>query len=346
MKTERKRTLYELDVSGLRRLAREAGEPDFRAKQLSNFLYVHLISDPEKMGNLPKNFRAFVKERFPVSSVKEKESHRSADGTEKLLLELSDGESVEMAVIPSEERMTFCLSTQVGCPVSCRFCASGANGLKRNLSCGEIIDELLAGVRHNENRLPDNIVFMGIGEGLMNFDELSVTLERLTGAEYFNMSPRRITVSTSGFVPGMRRFAALEKEYTLAVSLHAADDETRAQIIPGRVRYPIAEIMAAADEYRLRAGRMVTIEYTLLDSVNDRDSDAAALAELAKRHHAKINLIPMNSVFCEYRRPGKERIRRFFDIVKDAGAHVTLRRERGSDVNGACGQLWAGKRKA
>ncbi len=336
---EAEQSLYEFDSAGLRELAVSAGEPAFRAKQLLNYLYINKISDPEKMLSLPKGFRTFLKENFTVLSVNEKEVLQSSDGTEKLLLELHDGECVEMALIPAGGRMTFCLSTQVGCPVGCCFCASGANGLVRNLSCGEIVGEFLTGVKRNGGKLPDNIVFMGIGEGLMNFGALSATLTRLTGREYFNMSPRRITVSTSGFVPGMLKFAELGREYTLAISLHAADDQTRAKIIPDKVRYPISEIMAAADNYNERVGRMVTFEYTLLDGVNDRDSDAIALAELAKKHHAKVNLIPMNAVFRDYRRPGRDKIRRFFEILERSGAHVTLRRERGSDINGACGQL-------
>ena len=311
----------------------------FRANQIAEWLYRHDVLNPMEMKNLPLPLRGALAADFlaPGSSIAE--SAPAPDGTEKLLIRLHDGETVEMVLIPGrEERLTFCLSTQVGCPVGCLFCASGRDGLIRNLAAGEILEEFLLG-SSRAGRRPDSIVFMGIGEGLMNFHELSKALHVLTSPDYIGMSPRRITVSTSGYVPGMLKFAELGKEFTLAISLHAPDDETRARIIPDKVRYPIAEIMAAADRYLETAGRMVTIEYTLLAGVNDSHEAAVKLARLARTHHAKVNLIPYNATGSRFQRPARETIEAFEKTIFDAGAHVTLRTERGSESSAACGQL-------
>ncbi len=323
----------------LRQWAAEQGESAFRGGQTADWIYKKCVISPEAMRNLPKQFREKSAAAFhaPGSSIAERIA--ADDGTEKLLLRLADGEMIEMVLIPgSDGRLTFCLSTQVGCPVRCRFCASGRDGLIRNLAAGEILEEFLLGIQ-TAGRRPDNLVFMGIGEGLLNFEELSKALDALTDPARFGMSPRRITVSTSGYLPGMKRFAELKREFTLAISLHAADDETRAKLIPDPLRYPVADILAEADRYLESAGRMVTLEYTMLRGINDRRSDAEHLAELAIRHHAKINLIPYNETGGEFTRPAKETIRNFEKIIQDAGAHVTVRTERGAKSAAACGQL-------
>ena len=313
--------------------------PKFRAKQIKQWITAQFTAVPEEMRNLPSVLRNKLAEDFFAPSMKVKEIFSSSDDVEKFLLELHDGEHIEMALLPAADgRITFCLSTQVGCPVGCRFCASGQNGLKRNLTAGEIIEEFLLGCRHI-GRKCDNIVFMGIGEGLLNCNELFPALEMLISEEGFDLSPRRITVSTSGYVPGMIRFAELQKEFNLAVSLHAPDEGTRAKIIPDALRFPMAEILDAVDLYREKAGRMVTLEYTLLAGINDSDAQAEALGRLAYAHHAKVNLIPFNATGTSFRRPGRERIESFERAVASTGAVVTRRIERGSGKNAACGQL-------
>ena len=322
----------------LTRFAAECGQPRFRAAQLGDWIFGKHIATPDQMTNLPAAFRQALQEHFLAPASHVAAADRSEDGTEKLLLRLYDGESVEMVLIPSEERMTFCLSTQVGCPVRCRFCASGADGLRRNLLCGEIIEEFTSGIAR-AGQVPDNLVFMGIGEGLLNFEELSKALLLLTAPEGYGLSPRRITVSTSGIVPGIAKLAALGKEFTLAISLHAVNDELRSRLIPDFCRYPVAEILRAVDDYRETTGRMPTFEYTLLDGVNDSLTDAAELGRLSRRHHAKINLIPYNPTGSEFRRPSRERIRDFARAVERSGGKVTVRKERGSEGTAACGQL-------
>ena len=209
---------------------------------------------------------------------------------------------------------------------------------KVNLITGEILEEFLLGCGHLGRRC-DNIVFMGIGEGLLNCNELFPALEMLSSQSGFCFAPRRITVSTSGYIPGMQKFADLQKEYTLAVSLHAPDEETRAKIIPDPLRFPIKDILSAVDTSREKAGRMVTLEYTLLAGINDSDAQAEALGRLAFAHHAKVNLIPYNSTGNDFRRPSRERIESFEKHALATGAVVTRRMERGSGKNAACGQL-------
>ncbi|MCQ2378873.1 MAG: 23S rRNA (adenine(2503)-C(2))-methyltransferase RlmN [Victivallaceae bacterium] len=316
------------------------GLPAFRARQIVGWLREKLVFEPEKMGNLPVSLRRELADFFhaPASRVAEKVA--ASDGTVKLRILLADGESVETVLIPTPDRLTFCLSTQVGCPVGCRFCASGEFGLTRNLRCGEILEEFLLSARE-AGRKPDNVVFMGIGEGLLNFDEFARALEILSAPapDGFGFAPRRITVSTSGFVPGMLRFAGLKKEYNLAVSLHAVDDATRAVLIPDPLRYPVKEILAAADSYRDASGRQYTIEYTLVAGVNDSPEAARALGKMASEHHAKINLIPLNRARGDFRRPDRRTIESFEKEVAATGARVTRRAERGLKRGAACGQL-------
>tara|TARA_B100000609_G_C17207019_1_gene431554 strand:+ start:350 stop:1390 length:1041 start_codon:yes stop_codon:yes gene_type:complete len=331
-----------LCVSGLKQMqvaVKEAGMPAFRAKQLHEWVYDKWVLDPEQMLNLPKAFRQYLTESFKCCSSSVEQVSGSPDGTEKMLLRLEDNEAVEMVIIRAPERITFCLSTQVGCPVRCRFCASGADGLVRNLETYEIIEQMFHGI-HKAGRKPDNLVFMGIGEGLLNFNNLRDALLLLT--EEYGFAQRRITVSTSGYVPGMYKLAALDRQFELAVSLHAPNDTMRAKLIPDAVRYSVAEILEATDHYREKTGRMPTFEYTLIDGINDSTEAATELAVLAKKHRAKINLIPYNETpDNDFKRPSQSAIKRFSGILEKKGIPVTCRIEKGSAADAACGQLRA-----
>ena len=318
--------------------------PKFRVKQLCNWLYAQNEINPDNMLNLPQNMRDAIKRDFHAPGSTVSDILSSSDGVEKLLLQLHDGECIEMVVIPADDRLTFCLSTQVGCPVGCYFCASGKNGFTRNLAAGEILEEFMLGVKRAG--FPDNLVFMGIGEGLLNFDELASALAVLSSPDGFGMSPRRITVSTSGFVPGMQKFAQLKREYNLAVSLHAVTDEIRAKLIPANVRYSIAEILKAADLCRDANNRQYTIEYTMIAGINDDLDSARKLADMAINHHAKINLIPYNATDGMFRRPERSVIEAFENEIKSAGARVTRRVERGTKESAACGQLRISRMKS
>ena len=327
------------NLEELKNYCREHNFPAFRANQIDSWLHTHCVVDPDMMKNLPADLKAALKQDFHAPGSRIAEISTSPDQVEKLLLKLHDNEYIEMVAIPSEKRLTFCLSTQVGCPVGCLFCASGRNGLTRNLSAGEMLEEFCIGTLRAGR--PDNLVFMGIGEGLLNFDNLAVTLNTLV--DQFKFSPRRITVSTSGFVPGMKKFAALKREFNLAVSLHAPDDNTRSKLIPPKLRYPVAEIIAAADEIAKANNRQYTLEYTLIAGINDSPEHAEKLGRLAFAHHAKINLIPYNETGGAFRRPPARVIDDFENTILNTGARVTRRIERGSTETAACGQLRAAK---
>lgn len=318
-------------------------EPLYRGKQILDWIYSKRVIKTEDMKNIPKELRQKIEENFICgSSVIEKE-HVSSDGTVKFLIKLMDGETIESVIIPSPERYTFCLSTQVGCPVQCHFCASGKNGLTRNLQAGEIVEEFFHCCSKIQ-KLPDNLVFMGIGEGLMNFQNLSRAIEIIT--EDIGLSCRRITVSTSGFPPGIRKLADMGKQVNLAISLHAADEETRAKLIPEKSRYRIKDILDAGRYFREQTGRILTFEYILIKDINDSQDDCVRLAHLARECGAKVNLIPYNETGNrKFTRPSKEVIKNFESRLLQNGIKVTTRVEKGSDSNAACGQLRASSKE-
>ncbi len=326
------------DKEQLELFLREQNQPAFRAAQIMDWVYHKRVFDPAMMKNLPGPLRLALAENFLCSSMRVKDTLEAEDGTVKLLLGLHDGETIEAVIIPAPGRHTFCLSTQVGCPVQCRFCASGADGLVRNLHAGEIIEQFNC-CCSRLGTLPDNIVFMGIGEGLLNFDNLTRALDLICSPDGFGMAARRITVSTSGWVPGIRKLADMERQWTLAVSLHAPDDTTRAQLIPDKMRYPIDEILAACDYYREKSGRMVTFEYTLIHGINDSREHANKLAAIAATHHAKVNIIPYNQTSPEFKRPTDRAIKAFEEVLLNRKIQVTVRVEKGAKVAAACGQL-------
>jgi len=327
-------------VAGLQEFLASIGEKPFRAKQIQDWLYGKCEFDPEKMLNLPLPLRSKLKEAAGAPRSKVIESQAGSGGTEKLLIELEDKEIIEMVLIPAPERMTFCLSTQVGCPVRCRFCASGAHGLVRNLRSDEILEEFYHGVRAHGS-LPENIVFMGIGEGLLNWKNLQHALTVLTepAPGGFGMSPRRITVSTSGYLPGMEEFAAWGKPFNLAISLHAVDDVTRAELIPDHCRYPVKDILESCRRCCEATGRMATFEYTLVDGINDDPAMGRTLGRIARDLHAKVNLIACNPVNDEFKRPPEKRLKEFQAAVSEYATTVTMRIEKGTSSASACGQL-------
>ncbi len=313
-------------------------ESAFRAGQIAGWIFNNWTLDPFEMGNLPEGLRLKLSESFSCATVKVLNSRSSLDGTTKLLLGLRDRQSVESVIIPHGSRTTFCLSSQVGCPVGCRFCASGAAGLTRNLHAGEIVEQLLACCRQHGAR-PDNIVFMGVGEPLMNLDNLLGALDTICDNARFDFAQRRITISTSGWAKGIRYLAEQRRQFNLAVSLHGPDVNTRKILIP-KCRRPLREILDACEHYRSMTGRMVTFEYALIDGVNSSLEQAAALAGLAKKSQAKVNLIPLNPVpSLPFKPPTRDKARKFMAILEKRGVQVTMRSEKGSSVAAACGQL-------
>lgn len=348
-KTEEKKQKVYLNTQSdgeLRTWLKNNDFPEYRADQVFNWIFDKWVTDPREMINIPMPLRTLLADQFRCNEIKVIDCRHSEDGTRKLLLALADGETIESVIIPTEdeERLTFCLSSQVGCAVRCRFCASGTEGLVRNLHAGEIIEQLLLCCRE-AGRKPDNLVFMGVGEPMMNIGNMLKALDLISDTERFAMSQRRITVSTSGWTKGIKILAQTGKQYNLAVSLHAPDDATRAKLIPGKNRQSINDIMDACTFYREKTGRMVTFEYTLIAGLNSSANHAEKLAKLAKENRAKINLIPFNQVAGSgFRVPDEMEIRRFQKILMIHGAQVTRRVKKGNSVNAACGQLRAGKR--
>jgi len=336
---------------------KEAGQPAFRAKQVLHWLYKKRESDPDNWTNLPAPLRQWVRDTFTLLPAKFVLAKASGDTTDKLLLELEDRSLVETVIIraPQEgvgqdsSRKTICISTQVGCAYGCRFCASGLAGFKRNLSTGEIVAQFLH-VCHKEDATTgraaeelasfDNVVVMGMGEPLANYDNLLPALHILNAEWGLRFGARRITVSTSGLVPQIRRLAAEELSLRLAVSLHGATNAVREQIMPVNRKYPLEELLPAIAEFSAQKGRMVTLEFILIEDINDAMEQARELTKIARNLHAHVNLIPYNTVEgLPWKRPNLGRQHRFADTLREGGVSVTLRREKGHDIDAACGQL-------
>ena len=333
------KSLLTLSDRELEKWLSERSLPAYRAKQIFPWIFDKWIINPCDMKNIPLDLRNILADSFVYGQSEIINTELSGDMTEKTVISLHDGECIETVIIRTDERITFCLSSQVGCAVQCRFCASGKDGLVRNLSAEEIIEHLLLCCRQAGSR-PDNIVFMGIGEPLMNVDNLISALDIISSPERFRISPRRITVSTNGWIPGIKKFAEIAKPYNLALSLHGPDDKTRARLIPDKYRRDIADIMDACDYYREKSRRMITFEYTLIKDINDSPEQAEELMILAKKHHAKINIIPYNPVdSAPFKRPSESAIYAFLKILEKGGVQVTCRLRKGDTINAACGQL-------
>ena len=336
---------------------RERGEPAFRAKQILEWVYKRRVRSWDEMTNLPKALRAWLAETFELMPAQLVLNRQSADVTDKLLLELGDGSLIETVIIraPQEgvglehSRKTICISTQVGCAMGCVFCASGLAGLKRNLTTGEIVAQLLQVCHREDARTPraraelasfDNIVVMGMGEPLANYDALLAALRILNADWGLGFGARRITISTSGLVPKISRLAEEDLGFRLAISLHGATDEVRERIMPVNRAYPLAQLLPAVRAFSERHGRMVTLEFILIEEVNDSDDQAARLRDIARDLHAHVNLIPYNTVEgLPWKRPSLARQERFAGVLRAARVSVTLRREKGHDIDAACGQL-------
>jgi len=314
------------------------GQPAFRLTQLQQWLYARRVTGFADMANLPAALRQALQTDFLAFSLETVTRQEADDGTIKWLFRLPDGETIETVLLRTPERRTVCISTQVGCPVRCTFCASGREGLIRDLEPAEIIDQVVAAC-HEAGERVDNLVVMGMGEPLLNLDNVIAALDRICAAEGLGLGARHVTISTSGIVPGIRRLAELGRQWHLALSLHAVTDEQRARLIPPRHRYPLAEILEACRLYRASTGRIVTLEYALMTGTNDNDDDARALAAIARDLDARINLIPCNPVSEHCATPAAGRVRDFEAQVRRLGAKITVRQRKGERIQAACGQL-------
>jgi 23S rRNA (adenine2503-C2)-methyltransferase len=334
-------TLTELSDSELADLVQSSGGDPFRGRQLAHWVYRHGAEDLRDCRNLPGSLRDALAEKLRLRNATCLHTERSADGTEKLLVALADGQTVEAVLIPEEDHTTLCVSTQVGCPVGCIFCASGLDGVRRNLSAGEIVEQVLLGrARLPESRPLTNLVVMGMGEPLLNLEGLLPALERICDPAGINLAARRVTVSTSGYPGQIARLNDADRPYGLAVSLHSGDDRLRRRLLP-RAQATVTQIVGAARAYGARKGRELTFEVVLLAGINDRRQDADALVRALRELDCTVNLIPWNPVdrITGLRRPNRGRVDTFAEWLRRGRLRVTLRRQRGADRSAACGQL-------
>ncbi len=332
---------FDLSRDALIQWCSDRGEAAYRADQIRQAVFANRANSFAEMHELPKALRTALDEQFYFYTAKLVQHLIARDRTEKLLLELGDNEVVECVLMREEDRRTICLSTQVGCAMGCIFCASGLEGWKRNLSTGEILEQILRLDRllPPEERIT-NVVVMGIGEPLANLAALTPVLETLTHKTGWGLGARRITVSTVGLPDKIREFASLGQQYHLAISLHAPNDELRNRLVPVNRRIGVQAIMAAADDYFALSGRRVTYEYVLLSQLNDSSEQARELALLLKGRRAHVNLIPMNPVKeLELGEPTQPRTMDFRRILEQYGVAVTIRKRKGADIDAACGQL-------
>ncbi len=341
-----KKILKGLTFEELRDWVQEQGLERFRAAQIYSWLYAKRASSFEEMTNLSKDLRRWLSEQADVGTLRILERTTSEQsGTVKYLLGLPDGRSVEAVYIPEEDRRTVCLSSQVGCPLACRFCATGQMGFVRNLETWEIVEQLLTIERETRGRVT-NVVFMGMGEPLLNYEAVVKAAKLISDERGIAVSHRRIVISTAGLVREIKRMADEGHRFRLAISLNAADDDTRSELMPINRRHKIRELIEAAKYYYRKTRRRVTFEYVLLAGVNDRRRDAERLRSLLGDFPCKINLIPYNETVPEFRRPSAERVDRFREWLHPLHAPVIVRWSRGDDIRAACGQLWSARPKA
>jgi len=334
--------LLDFDRAALVAWFQARGEKPFRAQQLLKWIHQQGVDSFDAMTNLGKGLRADLAAVAEIRAPAVATDQRSADGSRKWLFQLADGNRIETVYIPEADRATLCVSSQVGCSLNCSFCSTARQGFNRNLSTAEIIGQLWMARRllaEDGARPVSNVVLMGMGEPLLNFDNVMAAVALMQDDFAGALSKRRVTLSTAGVVPGLRRLAQVT-DISLALSLHAADDELRNQLVPLNRKYPIAEVLEACREYVGDGRRRVTVEYVMLDGINDSDAQARDLARLLRRLPSKINLIPFNPFpAAQYRRSSPERIDRFRDILHRAGIVTITRKTRGDDIDAACGQL-------
>ena len=347
VKTNGKIDIKSLPLAELETAVRDLAQPHYRARQIVDWLYQKRVGAFDEMSDLPREFRTQLAEKFTFAQIDIVRVLGSRDTTRKFLFRLSDGSLIESVLIPASpalygsrsDRRTICVSTQVGCAYGCKFCASGLEGFSRNLTPNEIVDQILAVERESSEKI-DNIVFMGMGEPLANFDNLMCAIRIINAPWGIGIGARHITVSTSGLAPQIRNLADEPLQIRLAISLHGATDAVRGQIMPINRRYNLETLLAACDYYVSRKKQRLSFEYILIADVNDSEEQARLLAKHARRLSAKVNLIPYNTVHgLPWSRPSRDRQEAFLSILREREVAATLRREKGHDIDAACGQL-------
>lgn len=340
-------SIYNVTLTELEAWFSQLGQPPYRAGQVLRWIYQKRVSAFDQMSDLPEASRSKLAEDFLQSTLRCARRTGSSDSTQKFLFELRDGSFIESVLIPASpalygsasDRKTICVSTQVGCAYGCKFCASGLEGWTRNLGPEEIVEQVIQVESLSDEKI-DNVVFMGMGEPLANYQNLIRAIGIINASWGHGIGARHITVSTSGLVPRIRDLADQPLQLRLAISLHGATDDVRQRIMPINRKYNLHALMEACAYYRTRKRQRVTFEYILIDLVNDQTDQAHELAQLAARLEAKVNLIPYNTVAgLSWKRPSRNRQHAFLHTLRDHGVAATIRREKGHDINAACGQL-------
>ena len=347
MRATGKRSIHSLHLDEVTGYLAARNQRPFRAKQIADWLYEKRASSFGAMTDLPQELRTQLSQEFAFDNLETVRVLGSADTTRKFLFRLGDGNLIESVLIPASpalygersDRRTICVSTQVGCAYGCRFCASGLDGFSRNLDASEIVQQLLAVEKASGERI-DNVVFMGMGEPLANFENVVRAIRIINAPWGLEIGARHITVSTSGLAPQIRKLADEPLQSRLAISLHGATDEVRDKIMPVNRKYNVATLLGACDYYASRKKQRIYFEYILIAGVNDHEEQAHLLAGHARRLGARVNLIPYNKVeSLDWSRPSREKQERFLSILRTHGVVATLRREKGHDIDAACGQL-------
>lgn len=338
-----KTNIFDLNFDELRKILIDWEEPEYRAQQIWEGLYVQLWSEPDLFSSLPLSLREKLVENFEFKSLEIKKSLQSTDGeTLKFLFQLKDGAAIETVLMSYSERNTVCISSQVGCAMGCDFCATGNMGFSRNLSAGEVVEQVIraAGLLRKQGKKLTNVVFMGMGEPFHNYSAVMKVVEIINDQRGFSLGARRITISTVGLVPGIKKFKNENSQVNLAISLHAADDELRSSLMPVNKKYPISLLMEACQNYQDSTRRRISIEWALIEGVNDTADQAHKLVELIKGKLFHVNLIRLNPV---KHYPGNptttDRAADFQSIILAAGIPCTFRVRRGIDIQAGCGQL-------
>ena len=335
--------LKSLNVSELREWIVSLGKEKYRTTQVLRWLYSEGVESIDEMTNLSKRFREDLGLSSFISKLHPLRIEEARDGTKKFLFRLDDGNRIESVLIPDKSRLTLCMSTQVGCAMGCRFCLTGKKGLKRNLTASEILNQILAARQTlSENASITNIVLMGMGEPLANYENTLKALTLMAYPDAFKFSSRRITLSTVGLLPELERLAKEKITFQLAISLNASNDETRSRIMPINRRYPLIELLAVCRRFPLKPRTRITFEYVLMEGVNDSPQDAKELVKILRGIPSKVNLIPLNEApAIPFKRPSEEKIRRFQEILMESGLTAIVRASKGSEISAACGQLEA-----
>lgn len=345
-----KTNLKALSKDELESFVHESNLPPYRARQIIHWIYENYTQSINDITEFSKDLRKRLSEKAYISNLELLKRQVSKDGAEKFLFGLEDGETIESVLIPEANRLTLCISSQVGCAMGCKFCLTGEIGLKRNLKAYEIIDQIISvdrvlslesRVMSPKQRKITNIVLMGMGEPLANFNEVVESLRRMT--EFMGFSKRRITLSTSGIIPKILKLPEKAPHVNLAISLNATTDEVRNRLIPLNKKYPIKNLLVACKKFPLEPGRRITFEYVMFDRVNDSPDDARRLVKLLKGIRCKVNLIPFNPYKgSEFKRPSDEKVLMFQKVLVNGGLTALIRKSKGQDILAACGQLKAG----